>query len=154
MSAAWFGSAGFHVGGTPRRGWRRILRLTYHHGPITATMAETISTLSLSLVTLLDLVRWTPCLYRGIRRWTLLPAGVGPGSLGPGGWRPLWQRPFSTYKSPKFYLSFTILVSFILVTYPDRIGLVNTVGTVPTVPVGSPRYWYSVCLPQYLRYLR
>ena len=34
---------------------------------------------------------------------------------------------FSTYKSPKFYLSFTILVSFILVRYPDRIGLVNTV---------------------------
>jgi hypothetical protein len=26
---------------------------------------------------------------------------------GPWGWRPLWQRPFSTYKSPKFYLSFT-----------------------------------------------
>ena len=46
---------------------------------------------------------------------------------GPWGWRPLWQRPFSTYKSPKFYLSFTILVSFILVRYPDRIGLVNTV---------------------------
>ena len=38
--------------------------------------------------------------------------------------------PFSTYKSPKFYLSFTILVSFILVRYPDRIGLVNTVPTV------------------------
>ena len=37
---------------------------------------------------------------------------------------------FSTYKSPKFDLSFTILVSFILVRYPDRIGLVNTVGTV------------------------
>ena len=36
---------------------------------------------------------------------------------------------FSTYKSPKFYLSFTILVSFILVRYPDRIGLVNTIGT-------------------------
>ena len=32
---------------------------------------------------------------------------------------------FSTYKSPKFYLSFTILVSVILVRYPDRIGLVN-----------------------------
>ena len=77
MSAAWFGSAVFHVEGTPRRGWRRILRLTYHHGPITATMAETISTLS--LVTLLDLVRWTPCLYRGIRRRTLLPAGVKGG---------------------------------------------------------------------------
>ena len=33
---------------------------------------------------------------------------------------------FSTYKSPKFYLSFTILVSFILVKYPDKIGIVNT----------------------------
>ena len=42
---------------------------------------------------------------------------------------------FSTYKSPKFYLSFTILVSFILVKYSDRIGPgpVNTVPTVPTV---------------------
>ena len=40
-------------------------------------MAETISTLS--LVTLLDLVRWTPCLYRGIRRRTLLPAGIKGG---------------------------------------------------------------------------
>ena len=37
---------------------------------------------------------------------------------------------FPTYKSPKFYLSFTILVSFILVKYPDRIGLVNTVPAV------------------------
>ena len=27
---------------------------------------------------------------------------------------------FPTYKSPKFHLSFTILVSFILVKYPDR----------------------------------
>ena len=35
---------------------------------------------------------------------------------------------FPTYKSPKFYLSFTILVSLILVKYPDRIGLVNTAG--------------------------
>ena len=42
---------------------------------------------------------------------------------------------FSTYKSPKFYLSFTILVSFILVRYPDRIGLPSSeYGTVPTVP--------------------
>ena len=51
-----------------------------------------------------------------------------------------------TYKSPKFYLSFTILVSFILVKYPDRIGLVNTVGTVGTygtvgtVPPRGARY--------------
>ena len=51
---------------------------------------------------------------------------------GPWGWRPLWQRPFSTYKSPKFYLSFTILVSLILVKYPDKIGPVNS--AVPTVP--------------------
>ena len=45
----------------------------------------------------------------------------------------LWD----TSKYKKVYLSFkfTILVSFILVTYParDRIGLVNTVPTVPTV---------------------
>ena len=56
---------------------------------------------------------------------------------GPWGWRPLWQRPFSTYKSPKFYLSFTILVSFILVKYPDRIGLVNTLVT----PERSAEFW-------------
>ena len=62
----------------------------------------------------------------------------GPGSLGVGA--RCGNGPFSTYKSPKFYLSFTILVSFILVKYPDRIGLVNTVpwyrgtGTVGTVP--------------------
>ena len=42
-----------------------------------------------------------------------------------------------TYKSPKFYLSFTILVSFILVRYPDRIGLVYTVGTVGTCWYGA-----------------
>ena len=75
---------------------------------------------------------------------------------GPWGWRPLWQRPFSTYKSPKFYLSFTILVSLILVKYPDRIpvGLVNTVGTYSTVVqvplvlvpacTGRPKYYYRV----------
>ena len=56
----------------------------------------------------------------------------GPGALG---LAPVVATAFSTYKSPKFYLSFTILVSFILVKYPDRIGLVNTVPTVPTVPV-------------------
>ena len=54
------------------------------------------------------------------------------------GWRPLWQRPFSTYKSPKFYLSFTILVSLILVECPDKIGPVNTVPTVPTAPHAVP----------------
>jgi hypothetical protein len=44
----------------------------------------------------------------------------------------LWD----TSKYKKVYLSFTILVSFILVTYPDRIGLVNTVPTVGTVASG------------------
>ena len=44
------------------------------------------------------------------------------------GLAPVVATAFSTYKSPKFYLSFTILVSFILVKYPDRIGLVNTVA--------------------------
>ena len=56
----------------------------------------------------------------------------GPAS-GPGVGARCGNGLFSTYKSPKFYLSFTILVSFILVKYPDRIGLVNTVPTVPTV---------------------
>ena len=40
---------------------------------------------------------------------------------------------FPLINLPKFYLSFTILVSLILVKYPDRVGLVNTVPTVPTV---------------------
>ena len=45
---------------------------------------------------------------------------------------------FPLINLPKFYLSFTILVSLILVSlilvkYPDRVGLVNTVPTVPTV---------------------
>ncbi len=48
--------------------------------------------------------------------------------------------------SPKFYLSFTILVSFILVKYPDRIGLYcgSEYGTVPpsepSEPQRGPRY--------------
>ena len=37
----------------------------------------------------------------------------------------MWQRPFPLINLPKFYLSFTILVSLILVKYPDRVGLVN-----------------------------
>ena len=47
---------------------------------------------------------------------------------------------FPLINLPKIFLSFTILVSLILVKYPDRVGLVNTVGTygtstvVPTVP--------------------
>ena len=45
---------------------------------------------------------------------------------------PVVATAFSTYKSPKFYLSFTILVSLILVKYPDKIGPVNS--AVPTVP--------------------
>ena len=32
---------------------------------------------------------------------------------------------FPLINLPKFYLSFTILVSLILVKYPDRVGLVN-----------------------------
>ena len=40
---------------------------------------------------------------------------------------------FPLINLPNFYLSFTILVSLILVKYPDRVGLVNTVPTVPTV---------------------
>ena len=39
---------------------------------------------------------------------------------------------FPLINLPKFYLGFTILVSFILVRYPDRIGLVNTVRYVGT----------------------
>ena len=49
----------------------------------------------------------------------------GPGSLGlvP----VVATASFPLINLPNFYLSFTILVSFILVRYPDRIGLVNTV---------------------------
>ena len=52
---------------------------------------------------------------------------TGPGAAAQGVGARCGNGLFSTYKSPKFYLSFTILVSFILVRYPDRIGLVNTV---------------------------
>ena len=49
----------------------------------------------------------------------------GPGSLG---LAPVAATAsFPLINLPKFYLSFTILVSLILVKYPDRIGLVNTV---------------------------
>ena len=34
---------------------------------------------------------------------------------------------FPLINLPKFYLSFTILVSLILVKYPDRVGLVNAI---------------------------
>ena len=71
--------------------------------------------------------------------------------VGGGSKCPLWQRPFfsgarcgnglfSSYKSPKFYLSFTILVSLILVKYPDRIGPVNTVLAGTVVPTVRYRY--------------
>ena len=46
---------------------------------------------------------------------------------------------FPLINLPKFYLSFTILVSLILVKYPDKIGLVNTVP------------WYRT-VGRYLRY--
>ena len=63
----------------------------------------------------------------------------GPGSLGLA--PVVATASFPLINLPKFYLSFTILVSLILVKYPDRVGLVNTVlagtygtyGTVPTV---------------------
>ena len=45
---------------------------------------------------------------------------------------------FPLINLPNFYLSFTILVSFILVKYPDRIGLVNTVPTVRYLRYGTP----------------
>ena len=47
----------------------------------------------------------------------------GPGSLGLA--PVVATASFPLINLPKFYLSFTILVSFILVRYPDRIGLVN-----------------------------
>ena len=49
----------------------------------------------------------------------------GPGSLGLA--PVVATASFPLINLPNFYLSFTILVSFILVKYPDRIGLVNTV---------------------------
>ena len=62
----------------------------------------------------------------------------GAWSGGPGVGARCGNGLFSTYKSPKFYLSSTILVSLILVKYPDKIGPVNTVGTsIDTVPGGT-----------------
>ena len=54
----------------------------------------------------------------------------------------IWPR----IKSPKFYLSFTILVSFILVKYPDKIGIVNTYqyGTSKYGAVGRQAWGYSI----------
>ena len=51
----------------------------------------------------------------------------GPGSLGLA--PVVATASFPLINPPKFYLSFTILVSLILVKYPDRVGLVNTYGT-------------------------
>ena len=62
------------------------------------------------------------------------------GGPGPGVGARCGNGLFSTYKSPKFYLSFTILVSLILVKYPDRIGLVNT-------EVGTSWYRYRGTVP-------
>ena len=62
----------------------------------------------------------------------------GPGSLGLA--PVVATASFPLINLPKFYLSFTILVSLILVKYPDRVGLVNTVryrryhGTSTMVP--------------------
>ena len=53
----------------------------------------------------------------------------GPGSLGLA--PVVATASFPLINLPKFYLSFTILVSLILVKYPDRVGLVNTVPQVP-----------------------
>ena len=70
----------------------------------------------------------------------------GPGSLGLA--PVVATASFPLINLPNFYLSFTILVSLILVKYPDRVGLVNTVGTystmVPLVPActGRPKYYY------------
>ena len=50
----------------------------------------------------------------------------GPGSLGLA--PVVATASFPLINLPKFYLSFTILVSLILVKYPDRVGLVNTVA--------------------------
>ena len=47
----------------------------------------------------------------------------GPGSLGLA--PVVATASFPLINLPKFYLSFTILVSLILVKYPDRVGLVN-----------------------------
>ena len=60
----------------------------------------------------------------------LLVGCFGAGARGPGslGLAPVVATAsFPLIHLPKFYLSFTILVSLILVKYPDRVGLVNTV---------------------------
>ena len=63
----------------------------------------------------------------------------GPGSLGLA--PVVATASFPLINLPKFYLSFTILVSLILVKYPDRVGLVNTVRyqLVPRYKLVPPR---------------
>ena len=62
----------------------------------------------------------------GTRTYGCFGAGArGPGSLGLA--PVVATASFPLINLPNFYLSFTILVSLILVKYPDRVGLVNTV---------------------------
>ena len=61
----------------------------------------------------------------------------GPGSLGLA--PVVATASFPLINLPKFYLSFTILVSLILVKYPDRVGLVNTAVTIPVPCSWLPR---------------
>ena len=56
----------------------------------------------------------------------------GPGSLGLA--PVVATASFPLINLPKFYLSFTILVSLILVKYPDRVGLVNVWYGMRTIP--------------------
>ena len=65
---------------------------------------------------------------------------TGPGAAAQGVGARCGNGLFSTYKSPKFYLSSTILVSLILVKYPDKIGTseYRRYGTVGTVDRGIP----------------
>jgi len=60
------------------------------------------------------------------------------------GLAPVVATAFSTYKSPKFYLSFTILVSLILVKYPDRIRS-SEYGTVGTYGNNGGMTCFEIC---------
>ena len=69
---------------------------------------------------------------KGARIWPAHPPLVvlarGRVVRGPWGLAPVVATAsFPLINLPNFYLSFTILVSLILVKYPDRVGLVNTV---------------------------
>ena len=64
-----------------------------------------------------------------------LSFGAGAGARGPWGLAPVVATAsFPLINLPNFYLSFTILVSLILVKYPDRVGLVNTVRALIMLP--------------------